>query len=134
MKKKVILIAAVAVVAAAAVMYIFILKPSMEEPAAAERYSYPLKDSFITNVKDSNRLFKSTIVLILNDEKAVKGLADQEYIIRDTILFQLRNLTEKDLKSQDIQDALRSRLAGDLNTALGIESIVTVYFNDFVMQ
>ncbi|SMC35764.1 flagellar basal body-associated FliL family protein [Papillibacter cinnamivorans] len=139
MKKKIIIIAAVVLIAAGAAFYLFILKPSSEKnvdekPALEDLYSYPLEDSFITNVKDSNKLFKSTIVLMLSSEKVSKELADKEYVIRDTILFQLRNLTEDDLRSDDIQDKLRSQLSGDLNAALGIDSIVTVYFNDFVMQ
>ena len=46
----------------------------------------------------------------------------------------LRDLTDEDISSPDIMDRLRSRIPAELNKALEIDNIVSVYFNDFVMQ
>ena len=92
-------------------------------------------DYFVTNVKDSDKLFKVTIVLMLNTDKLNDQLDKKDkYLIRDTILFTLRTLTEEDILNPDIQDNLRKDLTKKLNAALGIDNIVTICFSDFVMS
>ncbi|NCB27434.1 MAG: flagellar basal body-associated FliL family protein, partial [Bacteroidia bacterium] len=59
---------------------------------------------------------------------------ENQYIVRDTILFILRDLTEADIRSNDIQDKLRVTIPQALNTALQIENLMSVRFIDFVMQ
>ena len=135
MKKKVILLILVPLLIAAAGVsgYFFFLrnKDTSSEP---QIYTYDIKDSFVTNVKDSNKLFKTTIVIVANSDQLTDLLTQKEYVVRDTILFLLRNLTEEDISSQTIQDTLRPKIADALNQALGIDSITSVYFGDFVMQ
>ena len=88
----------------------------------------------LQTLRTADRLLKVTIVLALNTDKLQSTLDDNKYIIRDKIIFELRSLTEEDILSEDIQDRLRKSITDNLNSALGIDSIVTVYFNDFVMQ
>ncbi len=88
----------------------------------------------MTNVADSNSLFKVTVVLMLDTDKLEKMLDKNEYVIRDTIITRLRKLTEDDLKSADIQDRLRSDLKDEINSVLGIDNIVKICFSDFVMS
>jgi flagellar basal body-associated protein FliL len=75
-----------------------------------------------------------TVVLMLDTDKLQEKLAENEYVIRDTIIARLRKLTEEDLRSDGIQDRLRAELTEELNSVLGIENIATIYFSDFVMQ
>ncbi len=71
---------------------------------------------------------------MLDTDKLQEKLAENEYVIRDTIIARLRKLTEEDLRSDGIQDRLRAELTEELNSVLGIENIATIYFSDFVMQ
>lgn len=138
-KKIVIILLLILLVVAigAGAAYYFILRPSQAAAAAekpAELYEYAISDSFVTNVKDSNKLLKTTIVLVVNEKDLNDFLDANKYTIRDTILFILRGLTEDDIKKDDIQDTLRQSIPEALNEALEIDSIVSIYFSDFVMQ
>jgi flagellar FliL protein len=136
MKKTVIIILAILVVGGGFAYFLFFSKGDEKNRADApvELYTYALEDYFVTNVKNSNMLFKTTIVLVADDAKLEEFLTANQYIIRDAVLFRLRELTEEDIMSSDIQDKLRVELPKLVNKALNIDSIVSVYFSDFVMQ
>jgi Flagellar basal body-associated protein len=133
-KKLLVIILLLVIVAAAAVYFFYFRGKAKTGEKPAETYTYALKDSFVTNVKDSSKLFKATVVLVLDKNGMDDYFKSKEYIVRDTILFLFRDLTEDDITSQDIQDRLRVSITDALNKALGINDIVTVYFSDFVMQ
>lgn len=116
--------------------YFLIIKKQQEIITAKEPtyYTFELKDSFVTNVEDSKKLFKATIVLVLNKDKMDTELTAKLPLIRDTILFQLRDLTEEEISSPTIQGTLRKSIPAALNKALGITDVKSVYFSDFVMQ
>ncbi|MGI5970188.1 MAG: flagellar basal body-associated FliL family protein [Oscillospiraceae bacterium] len=134
MKKSLIFVLAVLIIAACLSGCSLFGKKGKEGEEKIELTAYVPGDYFVTNVKGSSKLFKTTVVLMLDTDKLADELGDSEYVIRDTIIKRLRELTEEDLKSDGIQDRLRGELAKELNLALGIENIVTVYFSDFVMQ
>ena len=135
MNKKLILIIIVALLlVAGAVVYFFVIKPGNDKEKPPTYYEYAVKDPFITNVKSSSKLFKTSVVLVLDDKKVSEKLGEQLYTIRDTILFVLRDMTESDFKNQSVQDNLRKTLPDKLNAALNISNIVSVRFSDFVMQ
>jgi flagellar basal body-associated protein FliL len=137
MKKKpliILLVILILVLAGGASYYILVVRNQTPEDQTPQYYTYELDDSFVTNVKDSQKLFKTTIVLVATDENLTDMLTANKYVIRDTILFMLRDLTEEDICSDTIQDKLRTEIPAALNKALGIDSIVSVYFGDFVMQ
>lgn len=116
-------------------VYFFVLRDSSTKKEAEPVYfTYNIEDAFVTNVKNSNKLFKITIVLVANTDTLDSILAEKEYIVRDTILFMLRDLTEEDLTKEGIQDELRTKITDALNKALEIDSITTISFGDFVMQ
>lgn len=139
MKKKPIIIVMtllLVLVLAGGAYYFMVIKQQQEN--AAEKnptyYTFELKDPFVTNVKDSDKLFKATIFLVLDKKGMDKELTSKLPIIRDTILFQLRDLTEDDIGSDTIQGTLRKSIPAALNKALDITNVKSVYFSDFVMQ
>lgn len=138
MKKKAILpilIILILAVAGGSVYYFFFRDQSGSDANAEPTYyAYSLDDSFVTNVKDSSKLFKTSIVLVADSDQLTDLLKDKKYIVRDTILFLLRDLTEEDIRSETIQNTLRPKITDALNQALGIDNIKSVYFGDFVMQ
>ncbi len=141
MKKIIIIVAAAVVLAAAGITsYLIFFRNRTAEGAeptpepTPELFTYAIEDYFVTNVKDSDSLFKTSIVLVTNQANMDEYFTSKQYIIRDTILFILRNLTEEDILSLDIQDRLRVSISEELNKALDTDCIKSVYFNDFVMQ
>lgn len=138
MKKKPMMIAItlfLVVVIAGGAYYFLVIKKQQKSTAQQETYyTFELKDSFVTNVKDSQKLFKATIFLVLDKGKMDTELTKKMPLIRDTILFQLRDLTEDDIGSDTIQGTLRKSIPAALNKALGITNVKSVYFSDFVMQ
>lgn len=135
MKNKIIIIVLAVVLAAGAAFYFLVFKNTGEEKnELAELYNYSIDDSFVTNVKDSSKLFKATVILVVNEKGLDDFLDTNQYVIRDTVLFIMRSLTEEDIRSSDIQDKLRATIPLSLNNALKIDNVVSVYFGDFVMQ
>jgi flagellar basal body-associated protein FliL len=129
LQKKIIIIV-IAVIAAVGIGVWIFTRPKPEpEPVA-----YSPGDYFITNVKDSNKLFKTDIIIELLGEDDVTLLQENNYIVRDTIVFVLSAQTEKDLRAQGAQDVLRETLIEELNIKLGIDSITAIYFNEYVVQ
>ena len=130
-----IIIVAVVVLVAGVSAYMFLFSP--QQPAEAQEkplYTYVPGEYFVTNVKDSSRLFKATIVLSVDDPDKTQYMTDNNQIIRDIIIFTMREKTENELRSMGIQDELRAEIVKNLKAKLDMEYLVTVYFNDFVLQ
>lgn len=134
MKKMLIIVIIVLVAGGAAAFLLFGPKPP-EEP---KKSFYVPGEFFVTNIKDSKSLLKTTIVLEYNStkdaEKKASFLEEHNTIIRNEIVFTLREKTEEELRSTDIQDKLRKEIVKKINDKLGIEYIQSIYFNDYVLQ
>ncbi len=131
--KKVITIIVLVLIAAGALTYFLFLAPP---PEVQTSYFVP-GDYFVTNIKDSTRLLKVTIVIELsttNPDETQEYLTERSHIIRDNIVFLLRSKTEEDLRSNDIQKTLREEIVDRLKTELKLDYINTIYFNDYVIQ
>jgi flagellar FliL protein len=133
MKKKIIIVVVIALVAVGAAAY-FLLFSGPAEPKTGY---YTPGDYFVTNIKGSERLVKVTLVLGISStdlKKAQKELTEVNHVIRDIIVFTLRDKTEDDLRSDSIKEVLNTELVKKLNEGLGVDYITTIYFNDFVIQ
>lgn len=131
MKKKLILIILfVVVIAAGVVLYTFVFKG--EPKPVYDQYSPG--DYFVTNVKDSYRLLKTSIVLELDSDDMQEELKAKNTLIRDTIIFILRDMDEAEIVSTEAQQILREQLQSALTEKLESEHIIGILFNDFVMQ
>ena len=131
MKKTVAIVLVIVVVGAAAV-YFFMFNGDKEKKDV--RVEYSPGDFFTTNVKESTRLLKTSIVLVVNDEGLNKKLETENSHIRDSIIFILRDLTEEEIRATGNQDELRDRVLSTLNERLGIDNFIEVLFIDFVMS
>ncbi len=132
MKKVIIIIVAVLIAAGAAVYFLF-----LTPPPKAQTVFYTPGDYFVTNIKDSKALVKTTIVLELSTtepEKTTAYLKENNHVIRDIIVFTLRSKTEDELRSQGIEDSLRKEIVQNLESKMGLDYITTIYFNDYVIQ
>ncbi|MDR1117654.1 MAG: flagellar basal body-associated FliL family protein [Oscillospiraceae bacterium] len=126
-----IIVIAVVVIVVGVVVYTMFFSAA-EKPVVYDYYTPG--DFFVTNVNDSGRLFKSSIVLVLNSNKLQDELKVKNTLIRDTILFILREKNEAFIKDLRGQDILRTDIANALNERLGIDNVVDILFNDYVMQ
>jgi flagellar basal body-associated protein FliL len=133
MKKIIIIVIPIVMVIAAAVYFLVIAAP----PKKAETSCYSPGDSFITNIKDSTRLIKTTVEIEISStetEKADAFLTEQNQKIRDIIIFTIRSKTESDLRSDDVKTSLCKELIDNLNKGLGIDYITNIYFSEYVIQ
>ena len=129
MLKKIIIIVIIAAIVVGAGIWFLTRTPAEFTPS----YYIP-GDYFVTNIQDSHSLLKTTIVLALARGDREEFLAEHNHIMRDVIIFVLRDKTEEELRSPDIQDKLREEITAKLSEKLGIDYITTIYFNDFILQ
>ena len=125
-------ILAVVLIGGFGIYYFYYAQP--QEPDTSKLYSYVPGDPFITNIHDSKALLRVTIVLVLNTDRQMHYLKENEYILRDTVISVLRSKTEEELRMVDATDVLREDLVNLLRDELGMDYLVTIYFNDFVLQ
>ena len=131
MKKKVIIIIVSAVVVIAAAVLILSGMSKEKEPVISY---YEPGDYFVTNIKDSTRLLKAAVVLELTTDKAEEYLSENNHIIRDIIVFTLREQTEQALRATGVENELRSEIVAKLAQTMNIDYIQSIYFNEFVIQ
>ena len=131
--KKVVIIIALVVIAAGVAAYFLFLAP---QPEAKLMYYTP-GDYFVTNIKDSTALIKTTIVLellVMDMEETEVYLKENNHIIRDVIVFTLRSKTEDELRSQGVESSLRQEIVKNIKDKMGLDYLQTIYFNDYVIQ
>jgi flagellar basal body-associated protein FliL len=132
MKKILIIIIAVVVVVGAAVYFLF-----LSPPPKPETIFYVPGEYFVTNIADSTRLLKATIVLEISTtepDAVTLYLTENNHIIRDNIVFTLRSKSEGELRSEGIEETLRTEIVKNLESKMGLDYITTIYFNDYVIQ
>jgi len=132
MKKIIIIIVAVLLVAGGVAYFLF-LKPA----PPPETSFYSPGDNFVTNIKDSVRLLKCSVVLEISTtdtEKVTDYLTENNHVIRDIIVFTLREKTEDELRSLGVEEGLREEIKKNISEKMGIDYLQKVYFNDFVIQ
>ena len=96
--------------------------------------SYGIEEPFITNMKDSKRYVKASIVLGLSQEEDVETLTTYDYILKDAVIRILRDITETEYANSRCQQTLGDRIREELNRELQIASIQKVYFKEFVIS
>ncbi len=131
MKKIIIIVVALVLVGAGVASYFLFF--ANREPEEISVFYVP-GDFFVTNIKDSKYLLKSTIVLELNVEGKEEYLTEYNHVIRDIIVFTLREKNEEELRSTGIQDVLRQEIVEKIKSEMDIDYVVDVYFNDYVIQ
>jgi flagellar basal body-associated protein FliL len=131
-----IIIAVVLLVVVGVAAYILVLSPKDKAEAGEKKpeYTYSPGDYFVSNIEGSSRLLKATIVLSVNDQGKIESMTEHNHIIRDIIIQTLREKNEAELRSKGIQDKLRKEIVANLKAELDMEYLVTVYFEDFVLQ
>lgn len=138
-KKIIIIIAAVLVVGGGAAAF-FLLGGEKGDPELFQ-HKYLPGEYMVTNVKGSKHLLKTSVALVIEtpDKDALSAndqlaLDNMQIEMRDIINSIQREKTLEDLQSDNIKETLRDEIVAELKAKLELENLVTVYFNDFVMQ
>jgi flagellar basal body-associated protein FliL len=127
--KKGVIIIVVLLVVAAGLGYYF--SGGEREPKIGH---YTPGDPFVTNIKESDKKIRVSIVLELKRDDQEEFLTEHNHMIRDVVVFTLCNKTEESLTAPGIEDALRKEIVEKVNEKLDIDYVKTVYFNDYVLQ
>lgn len=132
---------------------VMVLSACSSAPGVPPLLNHKPGDYIITNIYGSARLMKLTPVLVFENipedaqEAVTEYLTVQEPIIRDTIIFVIRAMTEAELREPGVEDVVRDRIMEKLNERLdfsGIEAasklgvtmqnLKTINYYDFVLQ
>lgn len=112
----------------------FFRAPQVTEPSY---FAYEPGGYFLTNVKDSKSYLKTTIVFQIKEDDLQaqqEFLAANEHIIRDEIVFMLREKTYDELRSSTIKQTLSGEIAQRIRTRLDIDYVEAIYFSEYVVQ
>jgi len=101
-----------------------VLRPSTYDPG----------DYFVTDVKGGGSLLKTDIMIYIEDDRLLKELTANNHIIRNDIIFILRNMTAEELKAEGVEETLSRAITAKLNSEFATESFARIYFNEFVIQ
>ncbi len=139
MKKLLVPIIAVVLVAGGVFAYFTFFKKTEKAEKKAIYFTYKIEDSFLTNVKSSQSLFKTSISFEVEEkekekEKQVAFLEENLSVIRDTVLFLFREKTYEELRSSNIREVLSLEIVHALGQKLNVDYIKSVYFNEYVVQ
>lgn len=93
-------------------------------------------ETFIVNLADKGgkRYLRTKVNLELGSSITQEEVELRMVKIRDKFLMILPAKTFADISSTEGKSALREELIAELNTVLGEESVVNIYFTEFVIQ
>lgn len=98
-----------------------------------QTYSLTLEDLY-SNIKDSKRILKIKITVETNSEDTLLTLTEKQFLIRDQANKILSNLTEEELRGNEAQIKLQEVIKTNLVELFKDDSIVNIYFNDYIIQ
>ncbi len=96
--------------------------------------SYDPGGTFITNLKDSRRFLKVSLIIELENKKQVSSMTKENYRIRDTISYILSSYTEDEVREEGIREHLKLEIRENLEEKIDIKGIVDIFFNEFIIQ
>ncbi len=129
--KKVLLIIVIAIAIVGIGFFSIVQLTKPKDPFAL---NYDPGDSFITDVKSSDSLLKTDVVILVSDDSWIAQLEENNHIIRNDIIFILRSMTRDEIKRDGIEALLSEAIVGKLNAEFETDVFQEIYFNEFVIQ
>ncbi|MGV3489411.1 MAG: flagellar basal body-associated protein FliL [Tuberibacillus sp.] len=90
-------------------------------------------EEITTNLKD-NKFIRIKFMMQVSNEDAKKELENRQFQVKNTILYILSNMTEKDLEGQDGLKKVESDLQTKINALMESGDIVHVYTTEKIIQ
>jgi len=104
------------------------------DPRLPEVHTYVPGGQFSTNFsweERPNAQIRCLITFIVIDERAIEELTDNNFIIRNSVLSVLGELTIEEITTERDLSALSERIVDRVNEDLGIVLITGAYFTEF---
>ncbi|MDI3508951.1 MAG: flagellar protein FliL [Clostridiales bacterium] len=94
-----------------------------------------IKDgSFVTNLKNSRRFLKVTMVIEVANSAILDEFTSKDYMVNDIIVSVLSSKTDEEAAEDGFQTKLKNEIISALNKRFGEGAAVNIYFNEFVIQ
>ncbi|WP_027726046.1 flagellar basal body-associated FliL family protein [Tuberibacillus calidus] len=90
-------------------------------------------EEMTTNLKD-DKFIRIKFMMQVSSKKAKEELENRQFQVKNTILYLLANMTEKDLNGQEGLKKLESELETKLNALMESGKIVHVYTTEKIIQ
>lgn len=114
-------------------IFIFSNNSKEKKVKPVKTFSITMNDLYC-NIKDSKRILKVKITLETTSEKTLENLATKQFLVRDQVNKIIRGLTDEDLQGKEGQVKLQNQIKSDLVELFEDDSIINVYFDDFIIQ
>ncbi len=89
-----------------------------EGPAPLKNPQYMPLDTFIVNLADGRRYLKTTLSLLLDEEKAKAYLAERMPEVKDLVVAELQTLSTEQLRDPKERELLKQRLLTKIESLL----------------
>lgn len=134
-KKTIIIIIAVLVVAilAGIIAGFVFLQKSNSGPKEIIKYNLTVDDMYC-NIKDSKRILKLKMTIESTSPDTIEKLSEKIFLIRDEVNKIVRNKIDDDLQGKEGQVKLQEEIKNSLVELFEDESIINIYFDDFIIQ
>lgn len=133
-----IIIVIVLVVAAGVAYYMTSSKDTdaqQTSPVQKEIFTPTVKDgSFVTNLKNSRHFIKVSMVIEVANKQILDEFTSKDYVVNDIIISVLSNKTDEEAADENFQAKLKNEIIAALNKQFGSGAVISIYFNEFVIQ
>lgn len=96
-------------------------------------YTYEAGE-FATNIGGTRNFFKGKITIETTDKKMPEKLTEENVLLRDSIIGILIGQNPKEIVSKEGMDKLKKDIVNKLNEKFETDSILQIYFSDYVIQ
>ena len=131
-KLPLIIVAVLVIAIIAVVLFVFVFNGE-EKAIPIVRTEFSPGDYFVVNLKDSTRLLKATVVMVLNTDTLEEYMLERASLIRDSINSVLRDQDEATMRSIDLS-GVKEEIRVALNEKLEIDNITDILLTDIAVQ
>lgn len=105
-----------------------------EKAVYKEVYVYAPEKSIISNIKDSKKYVRFNYAVEVGQMQEFAVLKKNEQMVTDIVINIMRNTNEDAFKQDDIQDELKEKIKEQITQSMNIETIISVYVTELVIQ
>ncbi|WXR61790.1 flagellar basal body-associated FliL family protein [Peptostreptococcaceae bacterium AGR-M142] len=116
-------------------LYFSVFKGNGDDSAKKNIKTYTYEaGEFATNIGGTRNFFKGKITIETTDKKMPEKLTEENVLVRDSIIGILISQDPKEIVSKEGMDKLKKDIVNKLNEKFETDSILQIYFSDYVIQ